>query len=445
VSIVTIAAIAVAQTASAATLFSANFEDGSTSGWSKSGGTWAVVTDGSRVLNQSNAGSENAREFAGSSSWTAYTVQARVKPLSLGSSSTVGLLARAAGSTKFFRLALLSGNRVQLQAVNGSSITVVASASRTVSTGTWYTLAISVNGNSVSATMNGSSVGSGSNSLSATGRIGLQTIFASASFDDVTVTDRGAPTSTSTSRPPTSTSRPPTTTSRPPTSSPPFPNFPTPTGQVAVNGTISVSGTLDGGLRRYCCIGDGSQEESQDPMFELAAGATLQNVIIGAPAGDGVHCSSSCTLRNVWWEDVGEDAATFRGSGSPVFLVDGGGARSATDKVFQHNGDGTLTIQNFQVSNFGKLYRSCGNCSTQVSRDVIIRNVRLTAPGTAVAGININFGDTARFSNVTIIGDNGMDVCEKWIGNNSGDEPTLVGTGADGVNCIYSASDIHFQ
>src|SRR6185503_13318626 len=212
VSIVTIAAIAVAQTASAATLFSANFEDGSTSGWSKSGGTWAVVTDGSRVFNQSNAGSENAREFAGSSSWTAYTVQARVKPLSLGSSSTVGLLARAAGSTKFFRLALLSGNRVQLQAVNGSSITVVASASRTVYTGTWYTLAISVNGNSVSATMNGSSVGSGSNSLSATGRIGLQTIFASANFDDVTVTDSGAPptsTSTSTSRPPTSTSRPP--------------------------------------------------------------------------------------------------------------------------------------------------------------------------------------------------------------------------------------------
>jgi len=214
-----------------------------------------------------------------------------------------------------------------------------------------------------------------------------------------------------------------------------------------VNGTIAVSGTFDGAMRRYCCIGDGGQEESQDPMFRLAAGATLQNVIIGAPAGDGVHCSGPCTLRNVWWEDVGEDAATFRGSGSPTFLVDGGGARSATDKVFQHNGPGTLTIQGFQVSNFGKLYRSCGNCSTQFQRNVVIRNVTLTAPGDAVAGINVNYGDTARFSNVTIVGDSGrnISICVKYIGNSSGDEPDEVGEGADGTNCIYSPSDIVYR
>jgi hypothetical protein len=435
--VLTTVAVGFAQVASAATLLSADFENGSTSGWSKSGGTWAVITDGSRVLNQSNAGSENAREFAGSTSWTAYTVQARVKPLTLGSTSTVGLLARAAGSTKFFRLALLSGNRVQLQAVNGSTTTVLASLSRTVSTGTWYALAITVSGSTVSGTIDGTSVGTVSNGLTPTGRVGVQTLFASASFDDVNVTDSGT-----SPPPPPPTTAPPTTTTAPP---PPPPGFPTPTGQVGVDGTISVSGTFDGQLRRYCCIGDGSQEESQDPMFDLAAGATLQNVIIGAPAGDGVHCAGSCTLRNVWWEDVGEDAATFRGSGSPVFLVDGGGARSASDKVFQHNGAGTLTIQNFQVSNFGKLYRSCGNCSTQVQRHVIIRNVRLTAPGDAVAGVNVNFGDTAQFSNITIIGDRNMDVCLKYIGNNTGAEPTQVGSGADGVNCIFSPSDITFQ
>jgi hypothetical protein len=370
-------------------------------------------------------------------------VQARVKALSLGSTSTVGLLARAAGSTKFFRLALLSGNRVQLQAVNGSTTTVLGSLSRTVTTGTWYTLAVTVNGNSVSATIDGTSVGSASNSLTPTGRIGVQTLFASASFDDVSVTTSGSGPPPTT--PPATTTRTSSPTSGPPPTSPPPSGFPTPTGQVAVNGTIAVSGTFDGQLRRYCCIGDGSQEESQDPMFDLAPGSTLQNVIIGAPAGDGVHCAGSCTLRNVWWEDVGEDAATFRGSGSPTFLVDGGGARSASDKVFQHNGAGTLTIQNFQVSNFGKLYRSCGNCSTQVQRHVVIRNVRLTAPGGAVAGINVNFGDTAQFSNITIVGDPGMDICLKYIGNNTGAEPTQVGSGADGVNCIYSPSDIHFQ
>jgi hypothetical protein len=229
---------------------------------------------------------------------------------------------------------------------------------------------------------------------------------------------------------------------------PPPPGFPTPTGQVNVNGTISVPASgLDGGLRRYCCIGDGSQEESQDPMFDLASGATLANVIIGAPAGDGVHCNGPCTLRNVWWEDVGEDAATFRGSGDPQFLVDGGGARQASDKIFQHNGPGTVTIQNFQANNFGTFYRSCGNCSTQNQRDVVIRNVTLTRPGSRIAGININFGDTARFSGITIINDasRAMVICQKYIGNNTGAEPTQAGSGADGTNCFYSASDLTYR
>jgi hypothetical protein len=232
----------------------------------------------------------------------------------------------------------------------------------------------------------------------------------------------------------------------PPNPQPPT-GWPTPTGQSAVDGTISVSGTFDGGMRRYCCIGDGGQEEDQDPVFSLAAGATLQNVIIGAPAGDGVHCASSCTLRNVWWEDVGEDAATFRGTGSPTFLVDGGGARSASDKVFQHNGAGTLTIQNFQATNFGTFYRSCGNCSTQTRRNVVIRSVTLTRPGNTVAGINTNYGDTARFSAITIVNDSGrsMVICRKYTGNNTGDEPSQVGTGADGTNCIYAASDLIYR
>jgi hypothetical protein len=233
-----------------------------------------------------------------------------------------------------------------------------------------------------------------------------------------------------------------------PTTPPPSGSWPTPTGQVSVNGTINVPASgLDGGMRRYCCIGDGGQEESQDPMFSLASGATLSNVIIGGPAGDGVHCSGSCTLRNVWWEDVGEDAATFRGSGSPNFLVDGGGARSASDKVFQHNGPGTLTIQNFQASNFGTFYRSCGNCSTQTARHVVIRNVTLTRPGNTVAGINTNYGDTARFSGITIVNDSSraMVICRKYRGNNSGDEPTQVGTGADSTNCFYATSDITYR
>jgi hypothetical protein len=227
------------------------------------------------------------------------------------------------------------------------------------------------------------------------------------------------------------------------------PNAPWPaeTGNVKVNSTIAVSGSLDGGNKRYYGIGDGGQGESQDPMFKLADGATLSNVLIGAPAGDGVHCSGTCTLRNVWWLDVGEDAATFRGGNGSVFLVDGGGARSASDKVFQHNGGGTLTVRNFQVSNFGKLYRSCGNCSTQYKRTVVFQNIKATVPGSSLAGINTNYGDTAAFSGVTIVGDSSkkIAICDRYTGNSSGAEPKKTGSGADGTYCRYSSGDITYQ
>lgn len=296
-------------TAQAATVFGDDFEDGNTSDWSKSGGTWTVVADGSQTVRQTNAGSENARLFAGTTSWTAYTVQARVKPLSLGSGGHAGLLARASGSTTFYRLALLPGNQVQLQAVKGSTVTVLGGVSRTVAVGSWYALAIEVNGSTVRATVDGAQIAQATSEVSGSGRIGLQTAYATAAFDDVSVTTSGTtpPTAnptTTPNNPPTPT---PTTTAPPPTTT-----WPTPTGNAPVNnGTIQVTGTFDGGMRRYCCIGDGGQGESQDPVFTLAAGATIQNVILGAPAGDGIHCEGNCTIRNVWWEDVGEDAATF--------------------------------------------------------------------------------------------------------------------------------------
>ncbi|MET7424898.1 family 16 glycoside hydrolase, partial [Dactylosporangium sp. NPDC005555] len=236
------------QVAFAATLFSDTFSDGNTNDWSKSGGTWSVV-DG--AMQQSNAGSENARNFAGSTSWTNYTVTARVKPLSLASNGFAGLLARGKSSTTFYRLALLPGNSVQLQVVNSGSVTVLGSASRTVSTGTWYTLGITVSGSSITGKVDGATVGSGTSSVASTGRIGVQTGYASASFDDVTVTDTAGPSPTESDTPPTSASP---TPSRTPSAPPPSTTWPTKSGDAPVNnGTIKVSGTLDGGMKRYCC------------------------------------------------------------------------------------------------------------------------------------------------------------------------------------------------
>ena len=227
--------------------------------------------------------------------------------------------------------------------------------------------------------------------------------------------------------------------------------WPTANGSQAVSSTIAVSGTKDYGMKRLYGTGDlgsGSQDEDQGPILELADGAVLKNVILGAPAADGVHCKGSCTLQNVWWEDVGEDAATFKGKSSgSVYTVSGGGAKEASDKVFQFNGAGTLNVSNFSVKNFGTFVRSCGNCSTQYKRDIIVNDVDVTVPGKSLVGINTNYGDTAALRSVRIHGDSSKKIkpCVRYTGNNTGAEPKETGSGPDGTYCRYSSSDISYD
>ncbi len=202
--------------AQAATLFSDNFNDGNADGWSKSGGDWSVVTDGSPVFEQSNSGSELARQFAGDTGWTDYQVQVRVKPLSFnGSNRLVAIVSRSNSATKMYRLALINANRAELQAVNGGAITVIGSATVPVATGTWYTLRLETSGSTIRGFVNGTQIGSGTNTAQTAGRIGLVTSYASARFDDVSVDSIGSTPTT----PPTSTTAAPTTA--PPTTAPP--------------------------------------------------------------------------------------------------------------------------------------------------------------------------------------------------------------------------------
>jgi hypothetical protein len=73
---------------------------------------------------------------------------------------------------------------------------------------------------------------------------------------------------------------------------------------------------------------------SDSAVFILQDGASISNVIIGADALEGVHCLGSCTLTNVWFRDVCEDAVSVLGPGNA--LIQGGGAQEAKDKVIQH-------------------------------------------------------------------------------------------------------------
>jgi pectate lyase len=243
----------------------------------------------------------------------------------------------------------------------------------------------------------------------------------------------------------TGTTTPKPTTTPTATTAPPAPGaWPNPSRTEQLSAPRNISGSFDGGLVRFQGWG-GGQSENQEPLFVLADGATLKNVVIGNLAGDGVHCLGTCSLVNVWWEDVGEDAATFMGtSASQTMTIDGGGARSATDKVFQHNGPGTFIIKNFQASDIGKLYRSCGNCSKSYKRDVVVDNVTVSGVKASVVGINSNFGDTATLTRVRVVGSSGTTICQRYKGVAKGSEPTKIGSGPDSTYCLYKPSDITY-
>ena len=88
--------------------------------------------------------------------------------------------------------------------------------------------------------------------------------------------------------------------------------------------------------------------------------------------------------------------------------------------MVQHNGGGVVNIDSYCVQDFGKLYRSCGNCKTQYKRIVNITDV-IAKNGKLLAGINSNYGDVATIKNADVSSVKSM--CDAFQGNNSGKEP----------------------
>lgn len=214
----------------------------------------------------------------------------------------------------------------------------------------------------------------------------------------------------------------------------------------ASSATTTLSGTTDYGGATVGTSCDG-QDEDQDPVFYLKDGAILKNVVIKAgAAADGIHCAGSCVLYHVTWADVCEDAATMKGASGKTMYVWGGAAYEASDKVFQHNGIGSTVViyKSFYAENIGKLYRSCGNCSSQGARYVTIDNVKLSGVTSSVVGINSNYGDVATITNLSIDGwsKGSPKVCVTYTGNSTGAEPTMIGEKWDTSNCVVSTSDI---
>jgi hypothetical protein len=190
------AAVVVGTTAArASTLFSDNFEQPSTNVWQTGGGgTWAFATeDGSRVFHQFNEAVDTAA-WAGSGAGAFTVVTATVKPTS--GAGTVALLSKVANPNNFYYVGLRAGQLVVGRRSLGT-VSSLASTPFAATTGVWYRLTLNL---FFTGQIQGSVApvagGPGANVSAADpggtnfgGAVGFWTVNASASFDNITLSD----------------------------------------------------------------------------------------------------------------------------------------------------------------------------------------------------------------------------------------------------------------
>lgn len=169
--------------------FTDDFEDGNADGWSPASGSWSVVTDGSDVYQQVNS-TQNAHSYASATSWTDYTVEARVKVTSFAATGNgrAGVLGRVTDGTNHYYLGLFKDNTIELQSKVAGSTTTLASGSYTVTPGVWYTVKLEMIGSTLKAYVNNVLQLTVTDTAFSSGHIGLGGWNAAARFDDIVVT-----------------------------------------------------------------------------------------------------------------------------------------------------------------------------------------------------------------------------------------------------------------
>ncbi len=198
------------------------------------------------------------------------------------------------------------------------------------------------------------------------------------------------------------------------------------------------------------CDGD---SESQSAVLTLQ-NSSIRNVRIAANGGaDGIHCNSgNCTLADVVWEDICEDAATNKSEGGTMTIVGGeafnseGGYGGSPDKIFQHNSKNSTTIVTgwfLALGENGKLWRSCGNCTNNGGpRNLLVYDVNLNGSIDSVAGANSNYGDRVTIRNLHVDSSNSPKICEEYTGVQKGSSSTKIGERWGTATCDVSQSDI---
>lgn len=168
-------------------LFSDNFEDGNATGWTNVNGTWSVVTDGTYVYKNTNTTGESLT-YAGQSTWTNYTVEAKVKLYNSGSTVGAGIVARYTDSNNYYMFRIHEGSdKAQLYKKAGGSFTLLSEGAVTVTANTIYTLKLVLSGSSLTGYVDGVQKVLFTDSSLTGGKIGARGYDVSFGVDDVVV------------------------------------------------------------------------------------------------------------------------------------------------------------------------------------------------------------------------------------------------------------------
>ncbi|MDV2450509.1 pectate lyase [Xanthomonas hortorum] len=161
-------------------------------------------------------------------------------------------------------------------------------------------------------------------------------------------------------------------------------------------------------------LGDGSQNEHQQPLFVVEDGGSVCNVNMKG-SGDGVHFMGSGKMINCVNEDVSEDAVTIDGQGNrehdagiagcgsevggrPKVEIINSTFNNAADKVVQDNGAADVVMSGDTVNGAGKVFRTNGghadidtnlqveNCEFNQVKEAVFRT---DAPGATVKISNL--------------------------------------------------------
>jgi pectate lyase len=355
----------------AAVLLSDNFEDGNRNGWSTSGGSWSVVTDGSLVCKQSSI-SASAYSYTGTSTWRDYSVQARVKALSFnGTARSFGITARYQSTSNYYYLTLSNSNQLQLGKKASSGSAVLALKAFTVQIGNWYTLKLSVSGNQLQGYVDGVLQLSATDSALSAGKNGFIALYTSAEFDDVVVDGTIPATSTPTrgNTPTPSMATTPTPTQRISTSTPTPTRIrtatPTPTRIVTNTPTSRPSSTATP------TMGPTPTTPPGQPNFNPIGFCNNGSTITGGAAGPTVYVSSEAQLEQ--YSDVDAPYTIYITSS------------------FALSGMETHIRSNKTVIGVGNVTLSGGGLYLYRASNVIIRNLTIT--GSTEDNIGIHYSD----------------------------------------------------